>query len=237
MEINNLLELLFKGNYSIDIVNNVIAGSGSVNKTEIAILGTTNEEYVGIKMAYSFVDILIDIIENKPKMPILLLVDTLGQKLSHYDELLGLNAYLGHLSKTIELARLNGHKIISVVRNQAVSGGILSTNMLADSCFAIKGSNIGVMNLPSMARITRIPLKKLEKLSESSPLFDTNVENYYQMGAIDAIWDTKDDMSTLLVSALDEMKNDDRKDKGLKRKGRMKTKEIVASIHASLLEK
>ncbi|PHR68992.1 MAG: biotin-independent malonate decarboxylase subunit gamma [Arcobacter sp.] len=237
MEINTLLELLFKKKYSIDTVNNVVFGSGSINKTEIAIIGTTNEAYIGIEMAYSFVDILIDIIEHKPKIPILLLVDTLGQKLSHYDELLGLNVYLGHLAKTIELARLHGHKIISVVRNQAVSGGILSTNMLADSCFAIKGSNIGVMNLPSMARITRIPLQKLEKLSESSPLFDTNVENYYQMGAINAIWDSEKDMSTLLLAALDETNSDDRKDKGFKRKGRMKTKHIVSSINVALTEK
>ncbi len=237
MEITNLLKLLFKDNYAIKNTNNVIFGTGSINKMEIAILGTTNEEYIGIEMAYSFVDILINIIENKAKIPILLLVDTLGQKLSHYDELLGLNTYLGHLSKTIELARLKGHKIISIVRNQAVSGGILSTNMLADSCFAIQGSNIGVMNLPSMARITRIPLKKLEKLSETSPLFDTNVENYYRMGAIDAIWDKKEDMSVLLLASLDEITSDDRKDKGFKRQGRMKTKQIVSFVHAELMEK
>ena len=44
-----------------------------------------------------------------------MLVDTGGQRLSRRDELLGINGYLAHLAKCLELARLRGHKLISLI--------------------------------------------------------------------------------------------------------------------------
>ena len=44
--------------------------------------------------------------------PILLLVDTQGQRLRHRDELLGINRYMAHLGMCIELARRRGHRVL-----------------------------------------------------------------------------------------------------------------------------
>ena len=68
------------------------------------------------------------------------------------------------------------------------TGLYLSTGLLADLCFALPEAEIGVMNLPAMSRITKIPLERLESLSLTSPVFAPGVENYLRMGAIEAIW-------------------------------------------------
>ena len=163
MNKDELLKLLFKENFLIVDEEEIFHGIGELGTEKVFILGTHNNTYIGNDTALNLSSKILEFIQKRNGQPILLLVDTLGQKLSHHDELLGINLYLAHLSKSIELARLNAHKIISIVRNQAVSGGALCTDLLADHCIALKSASIGVMNLPSMSRITQIPLPKLER--------------------------------------------------------------------------
>ena len=84
---------------------------------------------------------------------------------SHRDELLGINGYMAHLAKCIDLARRSGHRILGLVYSHAVSGGFLASSMLADICYALPEAEIRVMNLPAMARVTKIPLERLTELS------------------------------------------------------------------------
>lgn len=227
MNVNELLGLLLSPEFSPLEEEDVFYGSAQLNENNIFILGTQNDTYIGNDTALILSSKILEVIQQNKKEPIVLLIDTLGQKLSHHDELLGLNLYLAHLSKTIELARLHGHKIISLLRNQAVSGGALCTNLLADDCFALNSASMGVMNLPSMSRITQIPLEKLEELSKTSALFDTNVNNYYVMGAILDLWKKEDNFSSLLLKSMSNtQKIDNRSSLGLLRKGRLETSKI-----------
>jgi len=227
MNKDELLKLLFKENFLIVDEEEIFHGIGELGTEKVFILGTHNNTYIGNDTALNLSSKILEFIQKKNGQPILLLVDTLGQKLSHHDELLGINLYLAHLSKSIELARLNAHKIISIVRNQAVSGGALCTDLLADHCIALKSASIGVMNLPSMSRITQIPLSKLERLSETSPLFDTDVNNYYVMGALESLWDEESDLSTLLENTIKSDEVSDRRSVlGLERNGRLETFKI-----------
>ena len=93
--------------------------------------------------------------------------------------------------------------------NEALRGGIpgprvkqviLATGLLADLCFALPEAEIGVMNLPAMARITKLPLERLEALSATSPVFAPGVANYLRMGAIEEIW--QGDLEGHLAEAL-----------------------------------
>jgi len=228
MNIYELLELLFEKNYKLKEEGETFFGSGVLNNQKFSILGTKNDTYISNDIALNLSNRLLKIIQNDNKEPILILADSLGQKLCHHDELLGINLYLAHLSKCIELARLRGHKMISILRNQAVSGGALCTNLLADSCYALDDASIGVMNLPSMSRITQIPLKKLKKLSETSPLFDTNVNNYYVMGALEGLWNKNDDLPKLLFESINSKNNsDERATLGSIRKGRLETLKVL----------
>lgn len=224
MNEQELLTLLFKDDFLIVREKKVFHGVAELNNQKVFIIGTENETYIGNEIALIMSNKILELIQKDNKETIVLLVDTLGQKLSHHDELLGINLYLAHLSKALELARLSGHKIISIGRNQSVSGGALCTNLLADYCFALDSASIGVMNLPSMSRITQIPLKKLEILSESSPLFDTNVNNYYVMGAVEALWNKEEDLTKLLEEAINsEEIIDNRRTLGSSRNGRIET--------------
>ena len=60
--------------------------------------------------------------------------------------------------------------------------------MMADLCAALPDAEIRVMNLPAMARVTRIPEERLRALSVTSPVFAPGAINYVAMGAIDALW-------------------------------------------------
>lgn len=227
MNKDELLKLIFKDEFLISNEDVIFHGVGELDSQKVYILGTENNTYIGNQIVLDLSSRILDIVAQNDKNPILILVDTLGQKLSHHDELLGINLYLAHLSKAIELARLNGHNVISIVRNQAVSGGALCTNLLASHCFALNSASIGVMNLPSMSRITQIPLKKLEELSETSPLFDPSVNNYYVMGGLEALWDKNDDLASLLKEAIQAGNIEDkRRDLGSSREGRVETLKV-----------
>ena len=105
----------------------------------MAVIGTTEATPIGVEVALQLAGEVLRVIHEHPGRPVLLLVDTTGQRLSRRDELLGINRFLGHLAKCIEVARLHGHRIVSLVYAQAVSGGYLSSSMLADACVRAAG--------------------------------------------------------------------------------------------------
>lgn len=166
----------------------------------IQVIGSSDAAEVGGDLALLMARTVLDTIRDHPRRPILFLLDTRGQRLRRRDEMLGLNGYMAHLAKCVEMARHRGHPIISVVYGQAVSGGYLTTGMMADACYALADAEIKVMNLPAMARITKIPLQRLEELAAQSPVFSPGVDNYFRMGHVLEVW--SDDLAAHLESAL-----------------------------------
>lgn len=209
MEIEHLLDALFPEGHELVRDDLLIMGSGSLAGRQVALIGTLNAAPIGVELAHQLAGEVLSVIRNHPGRPILLLVDTQGQRLSRRDELLGLNGYMAHLAKCLELARLRGHRIIGLVHSQAVSGGFLASSLLADACYALPEAEIRVMNLPAMARVTKIPLERLESLSRNSPVFAPGVGNYQRMGAIEAIWEG--DLAQCLSAALDAGAGTDRR--------------------------
>jgi malonate decarboxylase gamma subunit len=220
MNYETLLKQLFPKGYSISTEDVFFSGHGSMDEGDIALMGTIDATPIGIEIALKMAENILAIIEQFPKRPILLLVDTQGQRLSHRDELLGINGYMAHLAKSIELARINGHRIIGLVYSKAVSGGFLASSLLSDFCFALPEAEVEVMNLPAMSRITKIPLEHLQSFSKTSPIFAPGAENYVRMGAIDKFW--TDDLSLCLSQALKRpLEGDQRRKKGDERGGRL----------------
>lgn len=220
MEIRSLLDRLFPAGHQVTFDGVFFAGSGTCRDSVVAILGTVDNTPIGIELAYRLAGEVLRVIEDHPRRPILLLIDTQGQRLSRRDELLGINGFMAHLAECIELARRHGHPVIGLVYAQAVSGGFLASSMLADRCFALPEAEIRVMNLPAMSRITKIPLDRLEALSATSPVFAPGVDNFLRMGAIEALW--KDNLSASLAQALATNTTPDRRSAaGLARHGRL----------------
>jgi malonate decarboxylase gamma subunit len=210
---------LFPEGHAVVCDNDVLSGSARAGAREIAVIGCANQAYIGVEMALALARAVLDVLRDHPGRPILLMIDTLGQRLSRRDELLGINGYLAHLGLCLELARTRGHRIISLAYGEAVSGGFLASGMLADATYALHVARIQVMNLPAMARITRIPLERLEALSRTSPVFAPGVENFHRLGGISAVWSGR--LAAQLCAALEDTGTaDNRRALGSERGGR-----------------
>jgi malonate decarboxylase gamma subunit len=240
MDAKTLLDKLFPGGCEIAFDDLYFSGTGESARGKVAVIGSIDAAPIGVELAFRMAGEVLRIVsehpakQDLPARPILLLVDTQGQRLSRRDELLGINGYMAHLAKCLQLARNRGHKIIGLVYSEAVSGGFLASSLLADRCYALPEAQVRVMNLPAMSRITKIPLERLEELSKTSPVFAPGVQNYLRMGAVDALWEG--DLAACLVAALDTpTEGDQRRFRGEERGGRMLARSVAERVrHAAV---
>lgn len=220
---------LFPEGHDIVQDGTLLAGTGRSGGDVLEVIGSTEHAEIGVDLALAMARRVLATVRNHPRRPILFLVDTQGQRLRHRDELLGINSYMGHLAKCVELARRRGHRVLGLVYDQALSGGFLASGMMADLCAALPDAEIRVMNLPAMARVTRQPEERLRALAERSPVFAPGAINYVRMGAIDRLWDG--DLGDCLRDALSRAAPvDGRSEVGLERGGRLLAKPIAARV-------
>lgn len=237
MNKEQVLQALFGASFkATHMADDHFHGLATVGNQQVTVIGTHNKAEIGANMALTMAQVVIDTIRQRPAEPIVVLLDTLGQRLRRRDELMGLNGYMAHLAKAVELARQNGHVIVSVVYGEAVSGGYISTGMMADACFALHDAEIKVMNLPAMSRITKIPLERLEELAEQSPVFSPGVANYLKMGHLDAVWsgDYAEQLNAALLALQAkpkaQLQQDLRVERGVARQGRAAAGEVFKRV-------
>lgn len=189
----DVLQRLFGADHDVRAGSGVLAsflhGTARFDGQTLAVIGTTDHAEVGVELALAQARAVLDVVREHPGRTILLLVDTQGQRLTRRDELLGLNRCMAHLGLTIELARRRGHRVIGLVYDQALSGGFLTSAMMADACYALPQAEIRVMRLPAMARVTKIDEARLAELAVDNPVFAPGVGNYVAMGGVRALWD------------------------------------------------
>lgn len=232
MKREQLLQQLFGDGWSpLQSEESFFVGSGRAGDDTVQVIGTAGATEVGVDLALAMAGAVLDTVRQHSGRPILFLLDTQGQRLRRRDELLALNGYMAHLAKCVEIARSRGHRILSLVYGQAVSGGYLTTGMMADACYALADAEIKVMNLPAMARITKIPLERLETLARQSPVFSPGVANYYRMGHLREVW--QGDLAACLCDALRQPREDDRRPAlGRERGGRQQAAAVAARVCA-----
>jgi malonate decarboxylase gamma subunit len=219
MDWRSATEGLFPQGHDVVEQRQMLLGSGRSGSVTFTVIGTTGHAEVGVEISLAMATAVLDTVRRHSGRPILFLMDTQGQKLTRRDEMLGLNSYMAHLGKCVAIARQRGHKILGLVYDQALSGGFIASAMGADVCGAVPEAEIRVMNLPAMARVTRIPEERLRELSKSSPVFAPGAVNYVRMGALDGLWDG--DLAARLLEALDKADGiDHRAQWGLERGGR-----------------
>jgi len=232
MDWKKVAEWMFPDGHEVRQEGDLLLGQGHCGKHTVAVIGTTNHAEVGVEIVLAMAAAVLAVIRNEPARPIVFLVDTSGQRLRHRDEMLGLNGYMAHLAKCVEKARRRGHAIISLVYEQALSGGFLANGMMADVCAALPEAEIRVMGLEAMARVMRISVERLTELSISSPVFAPGAQNYLKMGGLDALWES--DLSIYLKNALESIDtNDKRRECGLERGGRVLADVVVKRVLAS----
>jgi malonate decarboxylase beta subunit len=227
--LNTLLAALFGAAQQISVADDLIIGTASINGTDISIIGTTNHAAIGIELALAQACAVLQTVQLYPKRPIMLLVDTQGQRLRHRDELQGINRYMAHMGCCVELARQLGHQVIALVYDQALSGGFITSGLMANACYALPQAEIRVMRLPAMARVTKIDEARLTELSKTNPVFAPGVENFVAMGGIQSLW--TGDLKTCLAQALEAAPTwDDRAALGANRGGRARAAAVAKRV-------
>ena len=231
-EIRALCDALFPSGHDVRVDGERVHGTGRGPQGPVAVVGTCGRAAIGVDLAYALADDVLKVVREHPRRPILVLVDTQGQRLSRRDELLGNGGFLAHLAKCFEIARRRGHRLLTLVHGEAVSGGFLALGMIADRTYALADAQIRVMALPAMARITQIPVEELEALCRSSPIFGPGVQHYERLGAIEAVW--SGDLAAALAEALAAPADGDRRaELGHQRGGRTLAHGVVRAVLAA----
>ncbi len=229
-------ELLFNrlfgaGNYSITIDGYFIEGYAKLGKIKAKVIGTCRSIAIDSALALRISEEILKTMQEDldfDKRPIIFLVDTQGHKLSRNEEFLGINGYFALMAKCIFLAGRKGHKTVSIIHGEAVSGCFLAFGMMPDIVCALENSKIYVMDLKAMSKITKIDYDILLKLSKESPVFAPGVENFYKLGGVHKIWKEDDDWHRKLIEAIDNCSNyDNRIELAFCRNTRQNSKNII----------
>ncbi|WP_110973811.1 biotin-independent malonate decarboxylase subunit gamma [Acinetobacter sp. WCHAc060042] len=230
-----LLQQLFPRQLDYQIEGYVIKGNAQTDAGPVRILGTVNAAPINQDIAIQLSSEILKLVQQGNKTPVVFIVDTQGQDLSRADELLCLNRTFAHLASCVDLLRRSGHANLTIIFGQAVSGGFLSYGLMANEVYALSDSQVKVMDLNAMARVTKIPVEKLKELSQSSAIFAPGAENFYKMGAINAIWpDLETDwVSQALLNQqqhLEAYRTDQRRVVGQQRQGRVLCNTIIEKV-------
>ncbi|MBS0454594.1 MAG: biotin-independent malonate decarboxylase subunit gamma [Proteobacteria bacterium] len=229
MHWNSLVTQLFGTYHGMRAAGDFLQGDVMFEGEPLAVVGTTNHAPIGVRLALAQARVVLDTITQHPGRPILLLIDTQGQQLRRRDELLGINRAMAHLGAAIDLARRCGHRVVGLIYDQALSGGFITSGLIADACYALPEAEIRVMRIPAMARVTKLPEEKLTALSQSNPVFAPGVQNYVAMGGVRALW--KGDLKAALRDALAHTPTEDlRAYDGAERGGRRLAAPVVQRV-------
>lgn len=229
MDWKTLAAQLFPHGHDIVEQDCFLSGTARVGEQTVAVIGTTEHTPIGVEIALAQARAVLKTVREQPRRPIVILVDTQGQRLRRRDEMLGINSYMAHLGKCIDLARRAGHTIIGLVYDQALSGGFITSGLMADACYALPDATIRVMGLPAMARITKVPEERLVELAKDNPVFAPGAENYLRMGGVEAIW--QGDLAASLAQALAAADPADRRSQsGLERGGRQWAQPVAQAV-------
>lgn len=229
MQWQQLASALFGARHDIRADGDFLHGTGQVDGITLAVIGTTGHAAIGVQMALAQSRAVLDTVDQWPGRPIVLLIDTQGQQLRRRDELLGINRAMAHLGMAIDLARRQGHRVIGLVYDQALSGGFITSGLAADACYALPEAEIRVMRIPAMARVTKLPEAMLAELSQSNPVFAPGVGNYVAMGGIQGLW--QGDLAQALRAALQQRSDGDtRAADGLSRGGRRLAAPVIQRV-------
>lgn len=229
MEWKTLANALFGADHDIVQDRHYLHGTAWFDGEPIAVIGTTDHAAIGMDLALAQARTILDTITHHMGRSILLLIDTQGQQLRRRDELLGINRAMALLGTAIDLARRRGHRVLGLVYEQALSGGFITSGLLADACDALPEAEIRVMRIPAMARVTKLPEAMLEELSKTNAVFAPGVANYVAMGGVRELW--QGDLPAALRRALASTSTEDRRaDDGARRGGRVLASEVIQRV-------
>jgi len=233
MTLDDILASLFPLGHDVTTEGGIIFGSATLRSgSRMLVIGVANRTALGVDEAIRLSGLVLDFI-TRERGPILVLVDSDSQRMSKRDELLGLNEYLAHLAKSLICADLQGHPTIGLLYGHSAAGALLATGLATRVLVALPGAEPAVMDLPSMARVTKLSIEALQEKASSTPVFAPGLRNLAAMGAVHLTWNDAvllaDQLDALLCTMPDTR---DRRDAfGKERGGRLKAADIAERVH------
>jgi len=237
MTLDDILASLFPAGHDVKSDHGVLQGSGSLKGgVPVLVIGIVDRIPVGIDEAIRLSEYVLSSVENGSG-PILVIVDSDSQRMSKRDELLGLNEFLAHLAKCLIYADMHGRPTVGILYGHSAAGAFLATALATRVLVALPGAEPVVMDLPSMSKVTKLPIDVLEERAKSTPVFAPSLDNLAQTGAIKATWDPKASLAAQLEAVLANAPDihDTRDLLGKERKGRLKAADIAERVHGLAL--
>jgi malonate decarboxylase gamma subunit len=234
MTLDDILASLFPNGSRIDTTGAMIAGQAILpDGGPIHVLGVTQGEPLGVDEAIVLAGHVIEIVKAGDRTPILVLVDSSSQRMSKRDELLGLSEYLSHLAKALLLAEAEGHRTVSLLYGGSAAGAFIATALSTGTLVALPGAHPAVMDLPSMARVTKLSIDVLRAKAEATPVFAPGLDNMVMTGGIHVVWDDSSPLAPQLAAVLQRPQGQDERGRlGAERGGRRKAAEIADRVVA-----
>ena len=237
MTLDEILSRLFPNGSDIKVTGADVAGTARLpGGRPIHVLGIAQGAPLGVDEAIALARGLIAIIRSGDRTPILFLLDSASQRMSRRDELLGLNEYLAHLAKTLLWAEAEGHRTVGLLYGGSAAGAFIATALATGTLVALPGAYPAVMDLPSMARVTKLPIDVLKAKAATTPVFAPGLDNMVRTGGIQMVWDAEAPLAAQLAAVLDQPAGQDERDRlGAARGGRRKADEIADRLVAAAM--
>ncbi len=235
MTLDEVLGSLFPGGHSVVRSGVVVTGHGPLKAGgDIAVVGIVEGAPLSPDGVMPLAEHVLGTIEAGGNKPILVLVDTQGQLMARHAEMVGLNEYCAHLAKCLLLASRNGHRTVGFEYGKAAAGAFLATALATDVLVAVAGAEPAVMDLPSIARVTKLPEKKLADMAKTMPVFAPGLDPLFETGAVTTIWKTDHPFDEQLVATLKGVTGHDGRDGlGKERGGRKVAADVAHKVAAA----
>lgn len=238
MTLDDIIASLFSDGYDVRRDKGVIHGSATLRSgSRMLVLGVADRTALGVDEAIKLSGHVLESI-GRDSGPVLVLVDSDSQRMSKRDELLGLNEFLAHLAKVLIHADMNGRPTIGLLYGHSAAGALLATGLATRVLVGLPRADPAVMDLPSMAKVTKLSMGALQEKAKSTPVFAPGVSNLAQMGAVHMTWSNATSLADQLEALLADMPAaQDRRDAlGKERGGRLKAAEIAERVRDLALQ-
>ncbi len=235
MTLAEILASLFPEGHAVTVADGLVAGDGPFDGGRMRVIGIDGDTPLGVEGALTLAGHVLDAVRAGDKAPILVAVDSDSQRMSRRDELLGLNECLAHLAKALLLADRHGHPTIGLLYGHSAAGAFIATALATRVLAALPGANPSVMDLPSVARVTKLPLEKLQEMAQSTPVFAPGLDNMLATGAVHAVLDPAAPLGPQIASLIADRPEGDVRDRlGRERGGRPVAEEIAGLVAGRL---
>jgi malonate decarboxylase gamma subunit len=236
MMLADILVSLFPNGHDVVLEHGLLAGRGKrPNGDALMVVGVNGRLPVGVEQATWLSRKVLDAINAGGNDPILVLVDSDSQRMSKRDELLGISEFLAHLGKCLIYADRKGHPTIGLLYGHTAAGAFIATALVTRTLLALPGAEPAVMDLPSMSRVTKLPIEVLQEKARSTPVFAPGLDNLAQTGAVATVLDPGQSLAGQLEMLLESFASaseqpDTRDQLGKERKGRPKAADIAERV-------